>query len=197
MMSHFSHHLLLKYTTWRIYCVKLNFVLNTFFTFSTLNINWKSQYSSSGHLKGNQRQGVFVFVWKESSLDVSAGDIFSWWHSEKIDDQDRNGSWKKDECMRFTSSSDRPPGNLECHLRIHSGERPFCCSQCHHTFGQKAELHRHMLSHSGSGGGFLCSYCGKSLRDPHSLKSHERLHTGERPHRCSVCGKGQEGKGTS
>lgn len=60
-------------------------MLNTFFTFSTLNINWKSQYScgiSSCHLKGKQRQGVFVFVWKESGLDVSARDIFSWWHSE-------------------------------------------------------------------------------------------------------------------
>lgn len=46
-----------------------------------------------------------------------------------------------------------------------------------------------MFSHTG--GGFLCSYCGKSLRDPHSLKAHERLHTGDRPHRCPVCGKGR------
>ncbi|XP_078029389.1 zinc finger protein 408 isoform X2 [Epinephelus lanceolatus] len=79
-------------------------------------------------------------------------------------------------------------GNLESHLRIHSGEKPYPCTECNQSFSQKPDLRRHMFSHTG--GGFLCSYCGKSLRDPHSLKSHERLHTGERPHRCPVCGKG-------
>ncbi|XP_061886446.1 zinc finger and SCAN domain-containing protein 2-like isoform X1 [Entelurus aequoreus] len=79
-------------------------------------------------------------------------------------------------------------GNLDSHLRIHNGERPFPCSECDLSFSRKAELCRHMFSHTR--GGFLCSYCGKSLRDPHTLKSHERLHTGDRPHRCIVCGKG-------
>ncbi|KAM9825048.1 uncharacterized protein ACBT44_005869 isoform 2-T2 [Syngnathus typhle] len=79
-------------------------------------------------------------------------------------------------------------GNLDSHLRIHNGERPYPCPECDQRFAQKPELRRHSLSHTG--GVFLCSYCGKSLRDPHTLKYHERLHTGDRPHRCPICEKG-------
>ncbi|XP_070410869.1 zinc finger protein 408-like isoform X4 [Nothobranchius furzeri] len=82
----------------------------------------------------------------------------------------------------------RQKGNLEYHLRLHRGERPFPCLECSQAFTQKLDLQRHMFSHTK--GGFLCSFCGKSLRDPHSLRYHERLHTGERPYCCSVCGKG-------
>ena len=36
---------------------------------------------------------------------------------------------------------------------------------------------------------FPCKICGKLFKDPSGLSSHEKIHTGERSHVCSVCAK--------
>nr|XP_004657139.2 zinc finger protein 408 [Jaculus jaculus] len=81
----------------------------------------------------------------------------------------------------------RQRGNLRGHLRLHTGERPYCCPHCADTFPQLPELRRHLLSHTGEA--YLCPVCGKALRDPHTLRAHERLHSGEKPFPCPHCGR--------
>ncbi|XP_062949761.1 zinc finger protein 408 isoform X1 [Cynocephalus volans] len=79
----------------------------------------------------------------------------------------------------------RQRGNLRGHLRLHTGERPYCCPHCADAFPQLPELRRHLISHTGEA--HLCPVCGKALRDPHTLRAHERLHSGERPFPCPQC----------
>ncbi|XP_003412301.2 zinc finger protein 408 [Loxodonta africana] len=81
----------------------------------------------------------------------------------------------------------RQRGNLRGHLRLHTGERPYHCPHCADAFPQLPELRRHLISHTGEA--HLCPVCGKALRDPHTLRAHERLHSGERPFVCPQCGR--------
>ncbi|XP_037694819.1 zinc finger protein 408 [Choloepus didactylus] len=81
----------------------------------------------------------------------------------------------------------RQRGNLRGHLRLHTGERPYHCPHCADAFPQLPELRRHLISHTGEA--HLCPVCGKALRDPHTLRAHERLHSGERPFPCPQCGR--------
>ncbi|KAH8361949.1 hypothetical protein KR200_012156 [Drosophila serrata] len=77
--------------------------------------------------------------------------------------------------------------DLTLHMRQHTGERPSQCKICSKKFISQNKLARHMRLHTGQRP-YVCDKCNKGFVQSNDLKIHLRRHTGERPYQCGVCG---------
>ncbi|XP_063152290.1 zinc finger and SCAN domain-containing protein 22-like [Candoia aspera] len=127
--------------------------------------------------------------WKsQRSLDeaVSAG------KSDSNPEEARTGH-KIHQC--HCGKSFRWGSNFRVHERIHTGEKPYKCTECGASFRKSAQLKAHEGIHTGEVP-FRCSMCQKTFTSGSNLIVHERIHTGEKPYRCASCGKSFRQKGT-
>lgn len=134
----------------------------------------------------------------EVSLDSPATAINT---DTSVSDVGENGnSHKCSECGKEF----RGNAELQRHVLVHTGQRPFKCSVCEKCFRQKAHLKEHQKVHTGEKQ-YFCPVCEKGFTQTCNLKSHMKTHreeqtsvtdssmteTGEnKPHRCTTCGKG-------
>lgn len=75
--------------------------------------------------------------------------------------------------------------SLKTHMRLHTGDLPFLCSECGKSFNTSNRLAEHLRRHQGLRN-YECNVCSKKFFEKADLKKHSYLHSGERPHTCKA-----------
>lgn len=73
-------------------------------------------------------------------------------------------------------------GNLEAHMKRHSDEKPFECSECQKSFKEKRELIRHTSLVHSKVRPYPCGQCDRAFAYRYMLDRHLRTHTEKKPH---------------
>ncbi|XP_041837924.1 zinc finger and SCAN domain-containing protein 5A-like [Melanotaenia boesemani] len=80
-------------------------------------------------------------------------------------------------------------GNKRTRLQLYPpGCSPFRCTVCNREFNRMENLKTHLRIHTGERP-YTCSVCSKCFRHSGALTRHFRIHTGEKPYICGQCGK--------
>ncbi|XP_037529077.1 zinc finger protein 271 [Rhipicephalus sanguineus] len=139
------------------------------------------------HVNAQAHQNVAIPVKLEPSFQEDWNEeVHLLQHSGRSDAETSRGSQNPRKC-NYCGKVFQEKYDLDKHLHVHTGERPFVCHLCPMTFTHKQSVARHVRTHTGEKP-YQCRFCPKAFTSKSDQNRHEACtHTGGRPYRCRFC----------
>lgn len=80
-------------------------------------------------------------------------------------------------------------GNVDTHMKIHTGEKDYSCRSCGKGFTQRGNLKTHERSVHTKEKPYACNICGKAFSQKGNMVTHLRTHNKDDRFPCDLCGK--------
>nr|XP_020639279.1 zinc finger protein 131 isoform X4 [Pogona vitticeps] len=169
--------------------------VNNLFHCEKCNRTFKLYYHFKEHMKTHSTESYKCDLCNKRYLRESAlKQHLTCYHIEESGANKKQRPGKKIHVCQYCDKQFDHFGHFKEHLRKHTGEKPFECSNCHERFARNSTLKCHLTAcQSGAGAKkgrkklYECQVCNSVFNSWDQFKDHLVIHTGDKPNHCTLC----------